>query len=111
MKSTTFDIDIDLQDPGLMLEFLKFYWFETWEKLIQTESFVSAREHRRSRRRSATISNFLDSFEHLEQQMDGRILKTALRLDRRENVDLNELAEALIHLKHIQEALLIFIAN
>ncbi len=61
------ELEISLENPALMKEYLIFYWFETWEKLLQIEAFVQSREHRRSLRKAKTINNFQESINRIQK--------------------------------------------
>ncbi len=106
MSTSQFDDELDLNDPELARNFLLFYLFETWEKLIQINAFVTAREHKRSQRRWATISNFSDVLNHLTRELDKSAVPYCKRLINGEEIIYDDFVEVVIKIKHVLEALL-----
>ena len=79
MNSTPSQIDIDIENQKFAQAFLYMYLFETWEKILDTLSFVNAREHKRSRRNWATINNFSGYLNQLIWQLDISVVPLVLK--------------------------------
>jgi hypothetical protein len=105
MNTLTPQTDIDVRDPQLAQHFLYFYLFETWEKILQTSSFVNQREHRRSRRNWAIINNFLDYLDHLTKQLDSTAVPFLLNLTDGKKFLFRDFIQSIIDIKNVLSAL------
>lgn len=102
----SFDARIDLRDPELAKDFLLFYVFEIWEKILQTGAFVHSREHRRRQRMWAVINTFSDVLTGLAEQLDRSSAAYCRQLVLGKEFVFDEFVEAVIRAREVLRALL-----
>lgn len=106
MTVESYNSKFEIEDPAAARTFLFVYLSETWEKLLQIAAFVGAREHRRSRRKWAVITNFQDVLKYLTKQLDESGVAYYKYLTSGNPFVVDEFVRAVVGIKDVLSALL-----
>jgi hypothetical protein len=105
MNSNLEQRNIDIRDPQLAQTFLYFYLFETWEKILQTISFVNSRDHKRSKRNWSLINSYSNYLDHLTMQLDKSVVPFLLKSLSYRKILFDDYIEAVLGVRNVLDAL------